>query len=192
MRLIPELHTDRLVVSELVMDDLAAVHRILDKEAFPSDTTLDERSEWLQWTVLNYKQLGKLFQPPYGDRGFALKETGELIGVVGVVPHLKPFGQLPFWGNEAAPKWSTEMGLFWGTSTAHQGEGYATEAARAVIDYLFTHEQLGRIVANTDYDNLASQAVMKKLGMTLNRNPQTDPPWLQIMGILENIMGPTA
>ena len=78
------------------------------------------------------------------------------------------------------------MGLFWGTAPTHQGNGYATEAAQALIDYLFTHERLARIVANTEYDNLASQAVMKKLGMTLDRNPQADPPWLQIMGVLEN------
>lgn len=38
----------------------------------------------------------------------------------------------------------------------------------------------------TEYDNLASQAVMRKLGMRLERNPLLEPRWLQVVGILEN------
>jgi hypothetical protein len=28
--------------------------------------------------------------------------------------------------------------------------------------------------------------VMRKLGMTLARNPFPDPPWLQVVGVLQN------
>jgi RimJ/RimL family protein N-acetyltransferase len=44
---------------------------------------------------------------------------------------------------------------------------------------------LGRIIATTEYDNLPSQAVMRKLGMALHRNQRPDPPWLQMVGLLE-------
>jgi hypothetical protein len=45
---------------------------------------------------------------------------------------------------------------------------------------------LKRILANTDYDNLASQSAMRKLGMTILRNPEPEPPWMQIIAVLEN------
>jgi len=36
----------------------------------------------------------------------------------------------------------------------------------------------------TEYDNLASQGVMRRLGMKLEKTPFPDPPWLQVVGIL--------
>lgn len=35
------------------------------------------------------------------------------------------------------------------------------------------------------YDNLASIGVMKKLGMRIEKNPLAEPPWLQIVGVLD-------
>ncbi len=46
-------------------------------------------------------------------------------------------------------------------------KGLATEAVRAVIDAAFsTHEDLNRVWARTDPDNVASQRVLEKVGMT--------------------------
>jgi RimJ/RimL family protein N-acetyltransferase len=186
MRSLPPLETKRLLIRPFTLDDLDDAHRLLDQEAFPPGYTLEERREWLQWTVLNTKHLAMLYQPPYGDRAFVLKETGELIGSVGIVPYMSLFGIYPFFGGRPDSLATAEVGLFWATSTPHRGNGYAAEAARAVIHYLFTHENLGRIIATTEYDNLASQAVMRKLGMTVERNPFNVPPWAQVLGILEN------
>jgi hypothetical protein len=33
---------------------------------------------------------------------------------------------------------------------------------------------------------MASQGVMRKVGMTITRNPLPEPPWLQLVGVLEN------
>ena len=76
-----------------------------------------------------------------------------------------------------------EVGLFWAIDPAQQRQGYATEAARALIDYAFDRLRLWRILATTEYDNHASQAVMLKAGMTLTRNPRPDPPWMQVVGV---------
>ena len=67
-----------------------------------------------------------------------------------------------------------------------QGQGYATEAARALVDYAFQHLRLKRIIATTTYAKAASMGVMRKLGMHLERNPYPEPPWLQVVGVLEN------
>jgi len=193
----PVLETARLLIRPFALGDLLNVHRLLDVELrddLGSDTmdTLAERAEWLQWTVLNYRQLAKLRQPPYGDRAVALKSTGELIGVCGFVPCLNVFGQLPGFGAGDSPprpggRYSTEFGLFYAVAPAHQRRGYATEAARALVAYAFDQLQLTRVVATTTYDNAASIGVMRKLGMRIERNPLPEPRWLQVVGVLEGI-----
>ena len=183
-RRIPTLETDRLLVRELTMDDLETIHRVLN-EAFGSNTLLEERERWLQWTVLGYEMFAMLEQPHYGERGIMLKETGELIGAVGIVPYLDTFNRVTAFKRPLDAPATAEVGLFWAIDPAHQHKGYAPEAARAVMDYLFAREKLGRIIATTGYDNLASQAVMRKLGMTVERTDPPQPPDIFVIGVLE-------
>lgn len=193
MRLaVPALTTDRLMVRPFVIADLDALHRLVDGDIFsdqpgapPAPGSYERRRRWLEWTILSYGELASLAQPPYGDRAVVLRSSGELIGQVGYVPSYMPFGQLgaPFRGPPGAN--SPEVGLFWAIAPPHRGQGYAAEAARALIDHAFSALALGRIVATTEHENLASQAVMRKLGMTILRNPLPTPPWLQVVGVLE-------
>ncbi len=187
-RRIPTLETERLIIRELTMDDLEPINRILNA-AFNHDEPLEGRGRWLQWTVLGYRMFEVLEQPHYGERGITLKETGELIGAVGIVPYLDTFNRVPAFNRPPDAPATAEVGLYWAIDPAHQRKGYAPEAARAVIDYLFTHERLGRIIATTGPDNLASQAVMRKLGMTVEHvrplQPSDLPP-VGVAGVLEN------
>jgi len=43
-------------------------------------------------------------------------------------------------------------------------------------------------VDTTTYDNVASMGVMRKLGMRVEKNPFLEPPWLQVVGVVENIV----
>jgi GrpB-like predicted nucleotidyltransferase (UPF0157 family) len=81
---------------------------------------------------------------------------------------------------------TSEVGLFWVIAPEAQGEGYASEAARQMVAYAFNQLKLDRIIATTQYDNVASMGVMRKLGMRIEQNIYADPPWLQVVGILEN------
>jgi RimJ/RimL family protein N-acetyltransferase len=187
---IPVLTTERLIIRPFVLDDLAGIHRILDHEAMMEPQPLEERRNWLEWSIRNYVELEKLFQPPYGDRAIVRKEDHRLVGSVGLVPQMGPYGQLPSLGGadpggRAAPI-TTEMGLFWALETAARGHGYATEAARALVEYIFGAFNMARLVATTEHANLPSQRVMERLGMRLVTNPLPDPPWFQVVGILEN------
>jgi RimJ/RimL family protein N-acetyltransferase len=47
----------------------------------------------------------------------------------------------------------------------HWGHGYATEAARAIVDWAFSVPALHRVWATCDTENLASARVLEKLGM---------------------------
>jgi RimJ/RimL family protein N-acetyltransferase len=105
---------------------------------------------------------------------------------VGLVPCVDVYGQLPGLGGQANALATAEVGLLWLIDGAHQGHGYASEAAQTLIDYAFGDMRLQRLIATTEYDNQASQAVMRKLGMTIEHNPFPDPPWLQVVGILHN------
>jgi RimJ/RimL family protein N-acetyltransferase len=50
---------------------------------------------------------------------------------------------------------------------AHQGHGYATEAARAMVDWGFGSFGLHRVIGRTEARNAASARVLEKLGMRL-------------------------
>jgi RimJ/RimL family protein N-acetyltransferase len=76
-----------------------------------------------------------------------IERSGELIGVCGYVID-----------EDGAP----EIGYWLGRS--HWGQGYATEAARALIAHCFGDADFKRIVCCHFVENTASQRVIEKLG----------------------------
>jgi len=69
--------------------------------------------------------------------------------------------------------WVPEFGeteVLWALHPDAWGQGYATETARAALDYGFDTLGLERIFAITMPDNRPSQAVMTRLGMTYRKN----------------------
>jgi RimJ/RimL family protein N-acetyltransferase len=200
MTAMPVLLTPRLLIRPFEMADLDAIHQILDVELADANTGVngvlahEARRAWLQWSILNVEQLAYLHQPPYGDRAVLLRSSGQLIGSVGFVPCLSPFEQIPYLAppgdapisrQEGAP-FTTEFGLYYAFSKAYQKQGFATEAARRMVEYAFDALQLKRIVATTTYDNVASMGVMRRIGMRITRNPYPAPFFLQVVGVLEN------
>ena len=187
---LPALETERLVIRPFVLEDLAEAHRVLsDAWAVPradQPAQLPARERWLRWAVENEAALAELSQPPFGDRAVVRRADGRLVGSVGLVPALGPFGQLPgFPAHRGSRAWFLEAGLFWAIDPAHQGQGYATEAAGALIARAVAQFRLARLVATTEFDNASSLAVMRKLGMRILSNPEREPAWLQAVGVLE-------
>jgi [ribosomal protein S5]-alanine N-acetyltransferase len=183
-RRILTLETERLIIRELTMDDLDSINSVLNR-SFGQEVPLAERQRWLQWTVLGYEMFAILEQPHYGERAIVLKETGNIIGAVGIVPYLDTFNNVTAFNRAPGSPATAEVGLFWALDPAHQGKRYASEAARAVMEYLFVHEKVGRIIATTGYDNLASQKVMEKLGMKVQRLDEPQPPDQFVVGVIE-------
>ncbi len=190
MKTIPTLKTERLHVRPLTAADLENCHQLyvaIDwiDHALDLETNRQRRDSWLRWTVDSYRELAALNQPPYGERAVE-NRGGEFVGLVGLVPSMAAFGQLPAYGARSDARTRPEVGLFWAMSPEHQGKGYATEAAQALISYAFGELQLERLVATTEHDNLASIAVMRRLGMRIERNADAASPWPQVVGLLEN------
>ena len=67
----------------------------------------------------------------------------------------------------------------------HQGRGYASEAAGVMVDALFAHTDVHRIVASLDPQNLASMRVVEQLGFTFEGLARQSEPirgeWLDDM-----------
>jgi RimJ/RimL family protein N-acetyltransferase len=88
---------------------------------------------------------------------FALEDrhTHELVGILGAqtmrfeIPNL--------------PQPAVEIG--WRLATHAHGKGLATEGAQAILTHLRNETAVREVVAITTPDNLASQNVMRKLGM---------------------------
>ena len=72
-------------------------------------------------------------------------------------------GQLGPWQPEGWP--GTEVG--WGFDRAAQGQGFATEAGVAAVDWAFDHLGWSEVIHSIDPDNLPSQALARRLGSTL-------------------------
>jgi RimJ/RimL family protein N-acetyltransferase len=70
--------------------------------------------------------------------------------------------------------------LAWRLAFDQWGNGYATEAARAVIEHGFSHTQLDEIIAVTNIDNERSRRVMVRLGMLYSPQDTFEHPLLPV------------
>lgn len=70
-------------------------------------------------------------------------------------------------GPWSPPGWpGFEVG--WGIAKEFRGNGYALEAARAAINWSFATFELDRIIHCIDCENIASQAVARRLGAEID------------------------
>jgi RimJ/RimL family protein N-acetyltransferase len=92
-----------------------------------------------------------------------LKSTGELIGFIGLNYTDFPAHFTP----------AVEIG--WRLGSSHWGQGYATEGAKAVLEYGFKTCSLKEIVSFTVPENVRSIRVMEKIG--LKRDPDGNFPY---------------
>jgi RimJ/RimL family protein N-acetyltransferase len=67
----------------------------------------------------------------------------------------------------------------WRLAQEHWGRGYATEGARAALDFAFAELRRDEVVAMTAAINLRSQTVMRRLGMTYDEADDFDNPRLE-------------
>jgi ribosomal-protein-alanine N-acetyltransferase len=88
-----------------------------------------------------------------GRMATIIKETGEFIGWAGlkIEPEVNGYKNFYDLGYRFMPR-------YW-------GKGYATEAAKAFIDYGFNVLKLEKINAYADFDNYASRKVLEKAGL---------------------------
>lgn len=177
MRRMPVLNDTRIHIRAFDSNDVSAIMQM-----FTADTT--KAHAWLAWNIANERQLAQLNQPPYGERAIVHHDSDTIIGAIGLVPCIDQFGKVGIGSNDDGAT-HAEVGMFWYVLPEWRNQGIATAAAILLRDYACTQLGLRRIIATTEYDNIASQTVMRRIGMELRRNPSDAPTWLQIVGVYE-------
>jgi RimJ/RimL family protein N-acetyltransferase len=142
------------------------------------ETAISRRDDWLRWTILGYREQAQLGNPPYGERAVVLKSEKHLIGMCGLVPSFGPFGRIL--DGQDHDSHSPEIGLFYCMDSNFQRQGFATEAAQALIDFAFEKMKARRIVATTEQNNAASIRILKKLEFGIHVNSEAG--WPEIVG----------
>ena len=116
-------------------------------ENFPEPYTEERTRQFVERIRERWRELG------YGLWAVERKDSGRFIGYVGLWPATFPARFTP----------AVEVG--WRLAADQWGRGYATEGARAALDYGFETLGLDEIVSFTSILNLRSIRVMERLGM---------------------------
>lgn len=103
----------------------------------------------------------------FGRRWILAKDSGAGLG----------FTETKYFGTSCDEVSPDEVEIGWMLTPAVWGQGYATEAGRAVRDEAFRRLELERIVAVHHPENTASGRVMEKLGMTFERDVVAKDGW---------------
>ena len=138
------IETVRLRLRRLVTVDLAALYALHSRE----DVT-----NWLFWGPREEAEVrvsldGHIARPLDEGVVLAIDLGGELIGTVNVAVGEDRQGEIGFIVHPD-----------------HQGNGYATEAAEAIVEFAFAAYDLHRIHGSVEPNNTASARVLERLGM---------------------------
>jgi ribosomal-protein-alanine N-acetyltransferase len=142
----------RVTLRELTVDDAGRLLAIMtDPRVF--ETVYDDRlptlEEMRQFRQVRYDAAQ---QPQRLAYELGVEADGELVGLCGL-------------GDVRAHSGTAELAYM--LAAGVWGKGYATEAALLLVRFGFTELGLHRIWATTAPDNLASQRVLQKVGMSL-------------------------
>lgn len=72
----------------------------------------------------------------------------------------------------------------WYIDPKYQGKGYATEAAKAMIDYMFKEVEIEKIVSGAVKENIGSCKIFEKLGFYKTNEVKEESPYTFYDGIL--------
>ena len=156
------LETERLVLRTFQEDDADTMISInQDKKVmqfFPSAPDEEETIAFIDKVIVHQEQYG------FSLYAVEIKKTGEMIGFVGLFTatfkaHFTP---------------ATEIG--WRLSSKYWNQGYATEAAKAVLDYAFNERKLDEVVSFTSMLNKPSIRIMQKIGLHTSSEDDFDNP----------------
>jgi RimJ/RimL family protein N-acetyltransferase len=145
-----KIETERLILRRFCKEDAAKVAKICNTEkvyrgtlALPHPYTLECAIGWIE------RQDDNFTNDYYYDYAITDKITGELYGCMGMGLNIKDQnGELGYWIGED-----------------YEGNGYATEASKAMIQFAFEIKKLHRVHARHFGSNPASGRVIQKCGM---------------------------
>jgi RimJ/RimL family protein N-acetyltransferase len=152
--MLPALETGRLTLRRIGLGDAGFILGLLNEPSFLRHigdkgvrTEDDARRYIADGPLASYARLG------FGLYAVELRESGALIGICGLLKR----------------DWLDDVDLGFALLPDHWGQGYAFEAASAVLAEAREGHGLRRIVAVTSLENEASIQLLGKLGFRLER-----------------------
>jgi len=147
------LETERLLLRPLTHNDVDAFYAIIGDPItmryYPQTFTREDAAEWIERNLRRYEKDG------YGLLAVVLKCSGEVIGDCGLSWQLAddtPMLELGY--HFLREQW---------------GHGYATEAARACMEYAFRGLGAEKLVSLIIEQNQSSRRVAERNGMRIER-----------------------
>ena len=152
------IETERLVLREITFDDKEELFQLHTDPMVqkwtgePVVESMKEIEQAIRIRLNDYRKYG------FGRLALIRKETSEFMGWAGLT-YLPEFDKVDL-GYRLKKK-------YW-------GQGYATEASKAIIDYGFNVLNLDLIIAIALPENKASIRVMEKVGMIYDQQAPYD------------------
>jgi len=150
------IETERLILREWKKSDVDSMATINQDpkvmEFFPSTRSYAETEKFIDGNIRAYEKYG------YCLYAVELKEGHKFIGFVGLNY------------TDFAAHFTPAVEIGWRLGSQFWGKGYATEGAKAALDYGFKKCGLKEIVSFTVPTNVRSIRVMEKMGLKLDGN----------------------
>jgi RimJ/RimL family protein N-acetyltransferase len=150
----PQLETERLLLRPFDLGDWVGLQRaygdpeVMRWHGLPDPLPVEETAFAVGRMAGHFTARG------YGMFAIVERASGEIVGRVGLMVHDDWTG-----GPDRH-----EIG--WTVQRDRWGRGYASEGARAVLDWIWGVVDVPRIISITNPENRRSQRVMEKLGLT--------------------------
>ena len=152
--LLPQIETERLLLRTYQPDDLETVYQLCsdpDITRFFPDYYTVKKEDVLTSLPRRFE---KWRANHFGQFGVFEKNSAKLIGYCG----------LQYLDR------TSEVEVYYGFFKKYWKRGFAAEAAKAILRFGFEEINLEKIVAVTNPENVSSQKVLLRLGMTRGEN----------------------
>ena len=149
------LETKRLFLRRQIIEDLDALWALycnpnITRFIPDAPRSREEAKEELEWHMHGHPE-----HPELGLWATIYKETGKFIGRCGLLP----------WTIEE----QYDVEVAYTIAEEYWGQGFGTEAAQAILQYGFEKLNLSRLICLIEPENIASQCIAQKMGMSLEK-----------------------
>lgn len=148
------IETERLILREFTKKDTVDLHKICSEtyilKWMPDwEVSFEIREKWIEWVRSKY--ITSTRENIRVMLGMVLKESGKLIGMVGV-------------GNKEEVNNEIEIAYF--ITEKMSNKGLVSEAVQAMSKWIFKKFDIDYLIAIVELDNYSSQRVIEKCGFT--------------------------
>ena len=163
------IETPRLILRHITLEDTEALAAIyadpIVMKFFRSVRSLEVTKQKIEKMIESYENNG------FGTWATIYKPDNQLIGRCGLIPHIIDD--------------RSELEIAYLLAKEYWGKGLATEAAIAIKNYGFEKIGCNRLISLIDSDNIASQKVALKTGLTYEKDIEMEGEHLRVYAIAQ-------